>query len=507
MGLIESFLIRFNYSRLHPIYLEQFGGRLANPLHSGILIPVAAFVSLSWLLKNFKTHKGLSLLYFTAFCLFVYAIFLLRSRAAMSSIVLLAFFYVPASNRKLAFMLGTLLGLMLIFFARQKIMGYLEIDPYIMLSTIGRFSIWKTDLMAIWAHPLMGYGLGNFQYAFIHFHQPSSEYFRYAKTTIFAHNGILQTAVDAGLPAAFFLLWGFRNAAVLIFSKQKYGDVPNWYFVGLLVYAITSLFNYSLFLPFNGLVFSACIALAINGSKGNERFVPVESFQWLLKSLLVFLCCFLLLLAISDRYASAGRLDVAVRFMPIKADYWYQLGLNELEKNEPTKYERALFFLRRAALWDVHDPFVWSRIGRVLIAKQDSTGHADIDAAFQKAEEISPKHAPFWVEHGFYSLSVHDWDGAQLKFQRAALLEPSTPLPLYALGIVAMHNDQFSEALRLLASAKNMKENQQQVEDASAYNRELIETPYGSYLYAVDINVIDKLTAQCAFRIHSTATH
>jgi len=505
LGLIESFLIRFNYTRLHPIFLEQFGGRLGNPLHSGILIPVGVFVALPLLFKNTKARKELSLLYLVAICFLVYATFLLRARAAMLSIAFLALFFIPRPFRKTAFMIGTLLGVMLIFFARQKIMRYLEIDQYGFLSTIGRFSIWKTDLMALRVHPLLGYGLGNFQYAYIHFHQPSSEYLHYAKTTIFAHNGILQTAVDGGLPAVFFLLWGFRNTALLIAAKHKNIAMPPWYLMGLLVYAITSLFNYSLFLPFNGLVFSACIALSLHGGDGDGRLIPLQSFQWLLKSLLVFFCFFLLLLAISDQFANAGRFDVAVRFMPVKSDYWYQLALNELKKRTDTNYDQALLFLKRAALWDSHDPFVWSRIGSVLIARRDNSNQAaDIEAAFQQAEEISPMHAPFWVEHGFYLLSIHDWEGARTKFQRANLLEPAVPLPLYGLGIVLMHDNQFSEALRMFASAKSMKENQHKVEDMSPYNRELIETPYGTYLYGIDVNTIDRLAAECAAQIHST---
>ena len=375
-----------------------------------------------------------------------------------------------------------------------------------LLSTLGRFSIWKTDLLALRAHPWLGYGLGNFEYAFMKFHQPSAEFLRYAKTTIFAHNGILQTAVEAGVPAVFFLLWGFRNAAALFRSShtQPASSIGFlWYFMGLLVYAITSLFNYSLFLPFNGLVFSACLGLSVQGCDDpNEPGVPIRSFQALLKSFLIFFCCFLLLLGISDQYAQAGRFDVAVRFMPIKSEYWYQLALHELENGPRSNYDRALLYLKRAALWDSHNPFVWSRIARVLNAQQNISNHPAIEAAFQKAEEISPKHAPFWVEHGFYSLSVHDWTGGQSNFQRAALLEPSTPLPLYGLGVVSMHDQQFSEALRFFSSAKSMKENQSSVEGRSAYNRELLSAPYGEYLYSVDITLIDKLMAECAAQIH-----
>jgi O-antigen ligase len=515
LGIVESLLIRINYSRLQAVYLEQFGGRLGNPLHSGILIPMAFAVALSIFLPSFKKDKNRVVVSILAMGLLLYATFLLRSRAAMLSIGVIIFLALPKSLRKAVWVIGGFVCLLLFYFARHQILRYLEIDTYGLLSTMGRFSIWKTDLLALKAHPLFGYGLGNFEYAFMQFHQPSSEFLRYGKTTIFAHNGFLQTAIDGGLPALFFLLWGIRNIWSLVSSNSHLNDKSfalNWRFWGIAVYAVTSLFNYSLFLPFNGLVFAACVGLLMSEYEVvTQPSISIRLFQLSLKCLMGFFCLFLFLSGIADLFAANGRVDMAARFMPANSDYWYQMALNEMADNKEAggvsfDSTRVLANLKRAALWNPHDPFVYSRIGRVLNATRHGAQRAEIESAFEQAETISPKHAPFWVEHGFYLLSVRQWQHAGSNFQRAADLEPNAPLPLYGWAVVSMHGGNFSQALRLLTAARALKQNEQKVADESAYNKELLTTPYGEYLYSVDVPLLDRLIVECSSRsIPSTA--
>jgi O-antigen ligase len=507
-GLIESICICLNYSRLKLVSLEQFGGILANPLHSGILIPVAVCVAFSELREH--QHKASKAILAASLCLLNYSTFLLRARAAMLAIGLVALMAAPQRIRKKVFIAGLIGLLALAFFARQKILAYLEIDPYGMLSTIGRFSIWKTDLLAIAAHPLSGYGLGNFEFAFMQFHSPSSEFLHYAKSTIFAHNGMLQTCVDAGIPALLFLLCGFGSISVLVYRTRNIGAPlsTQWYFWGILVYFLTSLFNYSLFLPFNGLVFAACIGLLLQRAHIGSAGIALHQFGRLLQGLMIFFTLFLLALGVSDLFSQRKRFDVAARLMPIKSEYWYSLALSELTGNPPTpdRYRRSLVFLKKAALWNSHDPFVWSRIAKVLNVA-DHENDIQISTAFGKAETIAPKHAPFWVEHAFYSLSLERWEDARSRFQRAANLEPSTPLPFYGLGLVALHDAHFSEAKQLFEFAKSMKEKQPQVEAVSSYNKELLETPYGQYLYSVDLNLLDRLIFQCQSKLTPPRPH
>ena len=120
LGFIESLLIRFNYTRLQTVYLEQFGGRLGNPLHSGILIPVALFAALSMLLKNIKKNKRP----FHVLCIghlrFSLCDILVAYTICNFGDRFLSLLFMPKSFRKPVLAVGGGVGLILIYFQQAE---------------------------------------------------------------------------------------------------------------------------------------------------------------------------------------------------------------------------------------------------------------------------------------------------------------------------------------------------------------------------------------------------
>ncbi len=496
LAVSESVLVRWNYAELAPLYMEQFGGWLKNPLHSGILVPVGMLFSI--LCLQLKGDRRRALFCVIAIVLFGYTIFLLRSRAGMLSMAILVPFLVPSKWRGKVFISAGVVLVAIGIAGREHLLKYLEIDAYGILSTLGRLTIWKTDLLAIIDSPLIGVGAGNFEAAFLKFHQPSGEILRYAKSTIFAHNGLLQTAVESGVPACIFLIWGV--SAVVLGSKAfKTKDLAaRWALFTLFSFFIVGLFNYALFLPFNGLVFSAALGILISEmDEDDDQRISLVQFKTSLLFFSGFFSLFSVCYGIADYYADKGDVRRAIKFMPVSGSYWYQYameGLNDQNfRTSKAGQAEILARLKKSLLMNPGDPFVWSRAAGVTAALSVNSGQAETQAAYQRAVKLAPTHTPFWVEWGFYDLSKNNLAGALESFEMARFLEPRAPLPYMGEGLVHFQAGNFKDARTFFLQAKELKQKQPELEAMSGYNKELINTPYGKFLFNVDIGQIDGL--------------
>jgi tetratricopeptide (TPR) repeat protein len=418
----------------------------------------------------------------------------------MIALVVLMLVYLPKSWRRPFFILSPLLIGILAYVFRESLRKYLEIDVASFASTVGRISIWKTDLLAILDSPLIGHGVGNFEYTYMKFHQPSSELLRYFRTTIFAHNGMLQTAVDSGLPSLAALLAGL--AAILTLSFKSVGNFfqNSWAAAVLLVYGVTSLFNYSLFLPYNGLVFSAGVGVLLSTIKLRYPGIEVGSKRLCFGMFIALFGIFLFCLGVSQLYANGGDLRRAARWMPFKADYWYSMAMDRLTQADggtPGALEQALPLLRKAASANPNDAFVWSRLARVYASRNQPGDSEQSQICFEKAELLAPKHAPFWIEHGIFLAQANRFSEAAGHFKQAMLLEPAAPVPLYWFGLAQLSQRNSAVACQALEDARQIKRNQGQIESASAYHRESIASAYGQFLFGIDVALIEAAMARC----------
>jgi tetratricopeptide (TPR) repeat protein len=410
------------------------------------------------------------------------SIWFIRSRAGIISLVAILVYLSPKKLIWIVAMLAVFSGT---WFVTKKDLFFriLEIDSFGLRSTMSRFCIWSTTIDVIRARPLMGWGLGNFETAYRRFQHPSAELLRYGKSTMFAHNGFLQGTAETGLPGIFFLLWGLvgviRNALPFLFKERGLFSV-------VIVFFLTSLTNYSLLLPFNGLVFTTAMALlAIRAASSNKTWPLVELTR--LRILPTFaislLTIFLASTGISEVLEIRGRLDEAVRACPIRSEVWYELALQNLLRSK-----NALPFLDRALILNQQNSFYWQRKALVLVNYQQSE-ESKIDQCFKQAQMLAPFHAPFYIQEGFYRLRKSQTESARILFEKAANLEPLAPLPHYGLALtLAQKGDRLAMGVQL-DLVRSLKSQQRKLEGDPVYGgpyREMFSSEYARFLFGID---------------------
>jgi tetratricopeptide (TPR) repeat protein len=335
--------------------------------------------------------------------------------------------------------------------------------------------------------------VGNFEYAYFQFQNPSQQILRYGKSTIFAHNGWLQTAAEAGLPALIFLFAGFVS---ILSDLRKSNDglgFDRWALSVGIVFFVSGLFNYSLFLPFNGLVFALAVGVMLGHVKRNGETLLAS------KPIFISVATVLSLLiggiAASNAYASSGNYAHAARLMPLNGELWYKKALQTLQDGNflsPEKEPKVLADLNRAVRCEPRNAFYWSRLARVLM--QSGTARPeDSLRALDNALRFAPFHAPFWIQRGYFLLSMEHPADAIPDFEKAAALEPNAPAPFFLLGLAKLKTGEKNQGLEFVKRAKQLKDDEPHAKSLSGYNNELISSDYGTFLFSVDTSLIDKI--------------
>jgi O-antigen ligase len=130
----------------------------------------------------------------------------------------------------------------------------------------GRLDIWQDAWRILKDHPL-GIGLGNFSQVYPLYQIQVTEAVRYSH----AHNDFLQVAIEAGLPACFFLVGGFLCFLVLSIKRLRYLNPDQdelAYFIaagslaGLAAATVHSIFDFSLQIPSNAFYAVALVVLS-----------------------------------------------------------------------------------------------------------------------------------------------------------------------------------------------------------------------------------------------------
>lgn len=331
----------------------------------------------------------------------------------------------------------------------------------------GRIVIWETALMAIKSNPLFGFGLGNFETAYLQFQQPSHDILRFSRTTSFAHNDFLQLASTAGLPALIFLMIFFGK--VLVSTPLRKNPEP---LSVLIIFFSHALFNFSVYLPLHGLILSGFIGILLSGSR--EKKMKIDSKFILLP---LFLAPFLIFYAASEIARKRENYSLAAQLMPIRSDIWYEWALQDQNPKD------TLLKLEHALKWNASDAFAWSRLARHLRAHEPKNRHR-IESSFEKSIQLAPYHAPFQIDAGFHYLSINDNQKAKDNFTRAAHLEPNAALPRLALSLVYLKENKRSQAKKMLLMALNLEKKYAALSSSS---------PYARYLMLLDQELVIRL--------------
>lgn len=486
LGVVESIFILIAKARGLD---AQQGGVLGNPLHSGILLPLAVAFLLIQLDSQRRSNR--TWLLGLAFLVLLSGLFFLHSRTGLLLVAILSAYLFP---RKMAWVFAAALVFLTVWRLARGLdfLTDLKLDPNNFKSTVGRLSIWASALEAIGARPIRGFGLGNFETAYLMYQRPSPELLRFGKSTIFAHNAFLQQLVETGT-VGFLLMMG-----ILALPLQEIGKIfwrEKILVSVILVFSITSLINYSMFLPFSGLllVFSlgSFAAQFDRGERGDSHGlgrVANISLVTLSTAIIISLASY----SFSEACMARGKFLAAAKACPIRSDAWYAAAMEKLGKNENGWPE-----LKNALRWNSQNSFYWERQALVLM-RYAPTDHDEIEESFRRAQALAPHHAPFYIQEGFYRLQSRQFDQARNLFSKAAELEPVVPLPHFGLGLTWAAQKNKAAARAEFEVARERLEEKYKLENDPRYHvsfREQFGTEYAQFLFNVDEKKLEALIA------------
>ena len=171
-------------------------------------------------------------------------------------------------SKKTFFMLPLLAALIFAFIYtnREEIYRRVEtinVAPGSETSLQGRLKIWQGALGMIREHPLLGVGIGDFDWGFYRYRPVGFE-----GRAVYAHNDYLHMAAEMGVFAPIIMLWIFMIA---IFSglKKENRSLALGCAAGILCLSLHGLVDFNFHIPANMLLFTVYLAIVM--SKGETR--------------------------------------------------------------------------------------------------------------------------------------------------------------------------------------------------------------------------------------------
>lgn len=449
------------------------GYLIGNPTYSGLLW-TSAFLAAITLGRDASQHARLTGALFGL--LLVFGLVLLRSRSSLIGLYAGLYFVLP---RKRFVALTTVLALAAAgawAIDSERVMDYLKIDAAQPHLWLGRLQIWKTALLAVADRPILGWGLGNFEAAYLQHELPVNDVLRFDRSSPFAHNDFLQLAAEAGLPALALFLWGLVRFWTRVRGRQE--SSLTWARAVVALFAVSALFNFTVLLPLCGLIAAAALGMAFSAPprepRAGDRWAPVAATVTM-----GLLCVFLTANAAADHLLRTGRIDTAVRVMPLRADLWYASAMAALQKpgwignreGEKDVFRR----LEKAVAANPEDGFAWNRLGVVAMSVMNPPVNAR--GAFERAVALAPRHAPFWIDLGFERLGDNDLPGARAAFNEAGSLEPNAPIPKFSLALASARDGNAKQARTLVNEAVALQR---------AFGERVTASGYSDYLFGLD---------------------
>ena len=258
------------------------------------------------------------------------------------------------------------------------------------------------------AYPLFGVGFGAFKIAYPHFLKSS----HYLSTQL--HNQYLQFAVEGGIPAALLFLGGIVSVLVIIFRGAAGKRDPILWGIGAgaLAYAIHIGLDFDWDFWATSLTFIALAAVGLRNAQTPEKF----SFSPALKAVwgAILSIGFLLSVAIAIAWTfysgsqaeistkkEIAKIKTALKFDPISAYLWYQLG--SLQKTYHY-HEEALESFEKAYRLEPKNVQIMYEYGLVLYEKDPKRAEKILEDAVKWAPYVLPdkqlQFADLLYKHG-----------------------------------------------------------------------------------------------------------
>lgn len=435
-----------------------------NPFYSGVFLST----SLIWfvLLDKAEVQRPWRIIFSSLAILQMVALFFIQSRSVWLALSIVFPFLISRTQRKWFLIYFLLFLVCMLNYNFPAVLNYFKVNIY---TESGRLLIWDIYLQSVKDHWVFGWGLGQYETAYLNNIVGGQAILKYNHVSPVAHNEAIQMMVAAGIPGLIFFIYYFVSRIKRPEFKQLTFN-QKWSAGTMGMILIVSLFNFPFYLPFISILF----VLALHNFQPVNSSKPQKSTSNVMKyffgGLIGVIMAFLALDVISSQFSRRGKTELATDLFPINSRLWEERG------NVSTSAEEKRMCLKNEIRWNKNDPFLYAKLFRQLIATQGD--RSEIEKAINHAIDLAPRHAPFWVDRGlFYSLD-RDFPQAEQSFKKAILLEPNSSVPYYELGRLLIKKGKMNEGQNLIRLSTYLK---------SKYQPQVEKSNYSSYLYQYPI--------------------
>jgi len=299
-----------------------------------------------------------------------------------------------------------------------------------------RAAIWKYTILMIKDYPLLGSGIGSFQYNSLRY---QAKFFDQGDNRALypygvadkTHNEYLQLAAELGIIGLIIFIWlifayFYYGLKILKREKERYKQGVIIGLMGsVMAFLIDSIFWFPLHHSFTSSLFWLCLGLlvvmglkedtAVYKSEPNKKITNTKNDIYQFKPLL-FICIILLTTVLST-----------LVFRPFIARiYWYN-GFKEIEKEN---WNNAIKIYEEALRWDPYLGPIYYDIGKIL---QNKNLYGVAGEYLEKAEKYID-HPDLPLDLAINYLKSGKLDEAAIKLKQAISYQPDekSMLPVYA---------------------------------------------------------------------------
>ncbi len=399
-------------------------------------------IALSLFVSN-KVKKTLSAL---VSAILIFCLFLIFSRGAwLGLLVSLVFlgFILPLPKLKLSIPakwvtpLLTLLLLIFVLLVSCLVIHTQQFQQELLRGVPARIINWKTTLLMIRAHPVLGSGIGNLYFVLPRYLLPQFHEILPMQRIAESHNDYLHIWAETGLFGLLAFLWlivaYFRRGFQRLKSETGYQRALMAAFMAaILATLIQSFFSFNLHRPVSNLMFWTILALTIVGQeKVSLLSRRKSSYSIVVSSVLLFAILF---------YACSIR--------PFRADVYYRKGRKYTQRQE---WDKGLILFKRAIEIDPKNPQIYYALGNAY-GKSEEYHKAIVE--YRKALAIDPYHVYARTNLGFVLCLIGKDGRAEGELKKAIALHPFHGEPHFCLGQIYEKRGDIEKAKRKYQEAE-----------------------------------------------------
>lgn len=296
---------------------------------------------------------------------------------------------------------------------------------------------WKSTLLMIRTHPILGSGIGNLYFVLPRYLIPKFHEILPMQRIAESHNDYLHIWAEIGLFGLLAFIWLIIAYFKRGFQRFRMERGYQRALIGALMAAVIatlvqSFFDFNLHRPVSNLMFWTILALTLVSQK--ETFLSSKR-----KSSYSILVSLIILFAIVFYTCS---------IKPFVADVYYQKGRNYTQRKE---WDRGLILLKKAVRIDPRNPQIHYALGNVYGKRRELNKTA---GEYEKALTIDPYHIYARTNLGYTYYLMGNYDKAETELKKSIELDPYYGEVHFYLGKICEKRGDLEEAKRKYKEAE-----------------------------------------------------